>query len=145
MILLTLLMYVAIASCKSIIDKAPDQIKTELTKCGSYEVISNQRIIGYAVKPFIVEIDRAEEIKEFEKKLKLKYKNKFNKDLRAYSFTTDIAGDTILITSFLSPKQIENIPAWKCQLLDVDTYPKRSEIVYYNSSKNRFKIPGDPD
>ncbi len=133
-----------IASCKSmIIDQIPDQITTELTICGSYEVKSNQATIGYAVKPFIVEMDRAEEIMEFERKLKLKYKNKFNKDLRAYAFTTDIAGDTILMTSFLSPNKVKNLPLWKCKLLDVDTYPKNSEWVDYNCSKNRFQVPGD--
>lgn len=122
-----------------------NQITVDSTQCGSYEVKSNETTIGYVVKPFVVEVDRTEEITEFERKLKMKYENKFNKDYRTYAFTTDRAGDTILMTLFLSSKQAENIPNWKCELQEVDTYPKSSEWVYYNCSKNRFKVPGDPD
>ncbi len=146
LILLTLSLWGSIASCKSIIqDQIPNQITTELTDCGSYYVKTNGTIIGYAVKPFVVKIDRAKEITEFEKKLKMQYKNKFKNDYRAYAFTTDIVGDTILMTSFLSLNQVENIPDWKCELLDIDAYPKNSEWIDYNCSKNRFKLPGDPD
>lgn len=122
-----------------------NQIAISLTECGSYEVKNNQVTIGYAVKPFIVEVDRVKEITEFERKLRVKYKNKFNKDYRVYTFTTDRAGDTILMTLFLSSRQAKSITYWKCELLDVDAYPKRSEAVDYNCSKNRFKVPGDPD
>ena len=122
-----------------------NQITIDSIQCGSYEVKSNETTIGYVVKPFVVEVNRTEEITEFERKLKTKYKNKFNKDYRSYTFTTDRAGDTILMTLFLSPKQAENIPDWKCELQEVDTYPKNSEWVYYNCSKNRFKVPSDPD
>jgi len=122
-----------------------NQIIIDSTECGSYEVKSDQTTIGYVVKPFVVEVDRTEEITEFERKLKTKYKNKFNKYYRSYTFTTDRAGDTILMTLFLSSKQAENILNWKCELQEVDAYPKSSEWVYYNCSKNRFKIPGDPD
>ena len=122
-----------------------NQITIGLTECGSYEVKNNQVTIGYAVKRFIVEVDRVKEITEFERKLRVKYKNKFNKDYRIYTFTTDRAGDTILISKFLSSKQVENNPNWKCQLQEVGTYPKRSVNIFYNCSKNRFKVPGDPD
>ena len=122
-----------------------NQITVVSTQCGSYEVKNNETTIGYVVKPFVVEVDRAKEITEFERKLRMKYKNKFNKDYRTYAFTTDRAGDTILMTLFLSSKQAENIPNWKCELQEVDNYPKSSEWVYYNCSKNRFKVPGDPD
>jgi hypothetical protein len=122
-----------------------NQITVVSTQCGSYEVKSNETTIGYVVKPFVVEVDRAKEITEFERKLRMKYKNKFNKDYRTYAFTTDRAGDTILMTLFLSSKQAENIPNWKCELQEVDNYPKSSEWVYYNCSKNRFKVPSDPD
>lgn len=122
-----------------------NQITIDSTECGSYEVKSDKTAIGYVVKPFVVEVDKIEVITEFERKLKTKYKNKFNKDYRSYTFTTDRAGDTILMTLFLSSKQAENIPNWKCELQEVDNYPKSSEWVYYNCSKNRFKVPGDPD
>ncbi|KAA2216565.1 hypothetical protein [Maribacter flavus] len=122
-----------------------NKITVETTQCGSYEVKSNQTTIGYVVKPFVIEVDKVSEIKEFERKLILKYKNKFNRDYRSYVFTTDIAGDTILISKFLPPRQIENNLSWKCQLQEVGTYPKRSQNVFYNCSKNRFKVPGDPD
>lgn len=122
-----------------------NQITVDSTQCGSYEVKSNETIIGYVVKPFVVEVNRTEEITKFERKLKMEYENKFNKDYRTYAFTTDRAGDTILMTLFLSSKQAENIPNWKCELQEVDNYPKSSEWVYYNCSKNRFKVPSDPD
>ncbi|MWB93851.1 hypothetical protein GON26_05725 [Flavobacterium sp. GA093] len=122
-----------------------NQIIVTSTQCGSYEVQSNETTIGYIVKPFVVDIDRAKEITEFERNLKMKYANKFNKDYRTYAFTKDRAGDTILMTLFLSAKQFANIPNWKCELQEVDTYPKSSEWVYYNCSKNRFKVPTEPD
>ncbi len=109
-----------------------------MTECGSYEVKNNQAIIGYAVKPFIVEVDRVKEITEVEQKLKIKYKDKFKKYYRVYSFTTDRAGDTILMTLFLTSKQTKNISDWKCELQEVNTYPKSLEWIYYNCSKNRF-------
>ncbi|MGS2764563.1 hypothetical protein [Sinomicrobium sp. M5D2P9] len=107
-----------------------NQITVASIQCGSYEVKSNEATIGYAVKPFIVEVDRVKKITEFERKLRIKYKNKFNKDYRIYTFTTDRAGDTILMTLFLSSKQVENNPNWKCQLQEVQIYPKRSEWFF---------------
>ncbi|SFW68318.1 hypothetical protein SAMN02927921_03291 [Sinomicrobium oceani] len=144
--LLALGLLISCNSTKLINENIGDnQITISLTECGSYEVKNNQVTIGYAVKRFIVEVDRVKEITEFERKLRVKYKNKFNKDYRVYTFTTDRAGDTILMTLFLSSKQVENNPNWKCQLQEVGTYPKRSVWVDYNCSKNRFKVPGDPD
>jgi len=122
-----------------------NQITIASSKCGSYEVKNNKVTIGYAVKRFIVEADRVKEITEFERKLRIKYKNKFNKDFRVYTFTTDSAGDTILMTLFLSSKQAKNIPNWKCKQQEVQIYPKRAEWIDYNCSKNRFKVLGDPD
>ncbi len=150
LILLNLLLLgLVIISCKSITsadkNKAYNQITTNITKCGSYEVKNNQETIGYAVKPYVVKVDRVKEITEFEQKLKTRHKDNFNKDYRAYAFTTDRAGDTILMISFLSSKQAENMPDWKCELQDVDAYPKNTEWVDYNCSKNRFKVLGDPD
>ena len=148
-ILLNLLVLALTIACKSIRSTEKyntyDKIIFEETSCGSYKVTNNQQIIGYAVKPFIIEVNRQQKITEFERKLRIKFKNKFNKDYRAYSFTTDRAGDTILMTSFLSSKQIENIPKWKCELLEVDNYPKSSKWVVYNCSQSRFKAPSDPD
>lgn len=145
----TLLMLGLIVSCNSIKSTSQsivnNQIIISLTECGSYEVKNNQAIVGYVVKPFILEVNRVKEITEFERKLKVKYKNKFNKDYRIYVFTTDRAGDTILMTLFLSSKQVENNPNWKCRLQEVGNYPNSSEWVDYNCSKNRFKKPGDPD
>ncbi|HZJ20828.1 MAG TPA: hypothetical protein VFD35_10820 [Pricia sp.] len=75
-----------------------NQITVNLSQCGSYEVKSNETTIGYIVKPFVVQVERTKEITEFERKLRIKYKNKFNKDYRTYAFTTNRAGDTILIS-----------------------------------------------
>lgn len=122
-----------------------DQIIADSTECGSYEVRSDGTTIGYIVKPFVVEIERAKKITEFERKLKIKYKAKFNKDYRSYTFTTDRVGDIILMTAFLSPKEVENIPNWKCELQEVHIYPKSTEWIYYNCSKKRFKVPGATD
>jgi|SRR5690606_10705711 len=143
--LLGLGLFVSCNSIKSTQSTADNEITVDLTECESYEVKNNGTTLGYAVKPFVVEVDRVKEITEFERKLKTKYKNKFNKHYRSYTFTTDRAGDTILMTLFLSSKQAENIPNWKCELQEIDNYPKSSEWVYYNCSKNRFKVPGDPD
>jgi hypothetical protein len=140
-----------VVSCKSIKSTnqtiANNQITVDLTECGSYEVKNNQTTIGYAVKPFVVEVDRVKELTEFEQKLKTKYKDKFKKDYRVYSFTKDRAGDTILNTIFLASRHTKNIPNWECELQEVDIYwPKNSsEWVTYNCSKNRFKVLGDPD
>jgi len=148
-IIFIIIVFELVTSCKTSVlisqSTADNQITIDSTQCGSYEVKSNETTIGYVVKPFVVEVDRLKEITEFERKLRVKYKNKFNRDYRTYAFTTDRAKDTILITLFLSSKQGENIPGWKCELQDVSTYPKRSEWVYYNCSKNRFKVPSDPD
>jgi len=142
---------VLVLSCNSIkqqqnITSSGIDITINLTECGSYKVKNNQKIIGYAVKPFIIDkVNRIKEITDFEQKLKTKYKNKFKNKYRIYEFTLDRPGDTILMTLFLSPKKVENNPDWKCMFQDVDIYPKKSQAVYYNCSKNRFKIPGDPD
>lgn len=122
-----------------------NQIIIASTQCGSYEVKNKETTIGYIVKPFVVKVDRAQEITKFERKLKMQYKHKFNKDYRTYVFTTDRAEDTILMTLFLPAKQVKNIPNWNCELQEVDIYPKSSEWIYYNCSKSRFKIPTDPD
>lgn len=145
-VLFVLLLILSCNTTKVINQSVGDnQIIVTSTQCGSYEVKSNKTTIGYIVNPFVVKVDRAKEITEFERKLKMEYKNKFNKDYRTYAFTTNRAGDTILMTLFLSAKQAENIPNWKCELQEVDTYPKNSEWVYYNCTKNRFKIPADLD
>ncbi len=142
---------VLVLSCNSIkqqqnITNSAIDITINFTECGSYKVKNNQKIIGYAVKPFIIDkVNRIKEITDFEQKLKIKYKNKFKNKYRIYEFTLDRPGDTILMALFLSPKKVENHPDWMCMFQDVDIYPKRSQAVDYNCSKNRFKIPGDPD
>jgi hypothetical protein len=83
----------------------------------------------------VVEVNRTKEIRELKQKLKVKYRDKFTKNYRVYVFTTDRAGDTILMILFLSSKQAENILDWKCELQEIYTYPKSSEWVYYNCSK----------
>lgn len=143
--LFVLVLFLSCSSVKKAQNITNNCITISLTECGSYEVKSNQIIIGYAVKPFVIEVDRIKEITEFEQKLKLKYKNKFNKNYRIYAFTTDRDGDVILMTLFLSSKQVENNPNWKCELQEVDTYPKKSKWVDYNCSKNHFKVLGDLD
>ena len=140
-----IIIFLSCNSVKKIENITNNSINVSLTECGSYEVNFNQKVIGYVVKPFVVEVDKVKEIKEFERKLKLKYKNKFNKDFRIYFFTVDREGDIILMTLFLSPKQVRNISNWKCELQEVDSYPKRSKWVDYNCSKNRFKTLRDPD
>ena len=67
--LAVLFVLVLILSCNTtkLINKSTvnNQITISLTECGSYEVKNNQAIIGYAVKPFIVEVNRTKEITEF--------------------------------------------------------------------------------
>ena len=152
-----LFVLVLILSCnlmKQVQNITSSNIAVSLTECGSYEVKNNQIIIGYAVKPFVVEVDRVNEITDFEQKLRIKYKDKFKKDYRIYSFTTDRVGDTILNTIFFAQKHTKGIPDWKCELQEVDTYwpkknslfkSKKPEWVAYNCSKKRFKVPSYPD
>jgi len=146
-----LLLSVSVFSCNSIKQQQKTtnneiDITLNVTECGSYEVKNNNKTIGYVVKPFIInKVNRINEITDFEQKLKIKYKNKFKKKYRIYAFTLDRAGDTILLTHFLYPKKLQNNPDWKCMLQAVNVYPKKTFVVFYNCSKNRFKIPGDPD
>mgnify|MGYP006434230289 CR=1 FL=1 len=145
-----LLLSVLVLSCNStkLIKKdfGKNQITVHKTKCGSYEVNNNETTIGFIVKTFEIKVDRRKAITEFERKLIEKYKNKFDRDYRIYAFTKNRAGDIILMTLFLSYNQAKDIPdSWKCEFKEVQVYPKRSKWVDYNYTKNRFKVPGDPD
>jgi len=141
LLLLALVLFISCNSVRLINRNIGDnQISVSTTQCGSYEVKSNEKIIGYIVKPFIVEVDRAKEITKFERKLRIKYGNKFSKDYRIYHFTTNRYGDTtILVTGFLSSKELNKFPNWKCKLQGVDTYPKKMKFVVFNCSKNQFR------
>ena len=121
-------------------------------QCGSYEVKNYESPIGYAVKPFIIEVEnRGAEITKFENLIKSSYNNDYRNFLRVYLFTKNSAGDTILNVIMLKPKLAYSIPNWQCEEQDVDTYfrskkyPHSSKSITYNCSKGRFKILGDPD
>lgn len=145
-------------SCKSKIslnqNVALSQIEISKTECGSYQIKNNQKLIGYAVKPFILKVNRKKEISEFEDLLKIKHKNNFKNDYRIYSFTKNWVGDTILNTYFFNERLIKDNPNWKCEEQDIDTYwPKKNTLfgekhvkwLSYNCSRNRLKVAGDPD
>lgn len=143
---------VAFASCsasKKIINTKNISISLTKMQCGSYEVKNNESTIGYAVKPFIIEVDRSNEITKFENLIKNNYTNRYNNLFRIYLFTKNRIGDTILNVIMIKPKQASLIPGWQCEEQDVDTYwsnhTKNPQIIPYNCTKERFKIWGDPD
>ncbi|MBK7883706.1 MAG: hypothetical protein IPJ81_07820 [Chitinophagaceae bacterium] len=134
-----------------------EKLTITLTKeqCGSYEVKNNGELMGYVVKPFVIEVEKKEDyITWFENIIKTDYSNYYNKFYRTYWFIKDNAQDTILQVVMLSPKQLKFIPDWQCEEQDVDTYKrnrknlfsiKHPQFLTFNCSKNRFKKAGDPD
>jgi len=153
--LLIIIGLLILASCnvsKPVISNTKDiSISLPKMQCGSYEVRNSETVIGYVVKPFIVELNRSAEITQFEKLLRASYANRYDNFFRVYLFTKNNSADTILNVIFLNPKLAFSIPNWKCEEQDVDTYfrskkyPRSSNSITYNCSKARFKILGDPD
>lgn len=147
-----LLVFTSCSMSKQIIKTKDISISLTKMQCGSYEVKNYESAIGYAVKPFIIEIaNRDTEITKFENLVKSSYNNRYRNFLRIYLFTKNSTGDTILNVIMLKPKLAYSIPNWQCEEQDVDTYfrskkyPHSGKVITYNCSKGRFKILGDPD
>lgn len=125
------------------------------TQCSSYEVKNSGELIGYVVKPFVVDVEKKDAlITQFENLLKTNYSSYYNKFYRTYWFIKNSASDTLIEVVMLSHKQISSIPNWQCEEQDVDTYKRNRkglfdaahpQFISYNCSKGRFKILGDPD
>lgn len=150
-----LLLFTSCSVAKQIINTNNLTITLAKMECGSYEVKNSGELIGYVVKPFVIETDRKEYyITQFENLIKANYSNYYNKFYRTYWFVKNSAADTTLQVVMLSPKQVELIPNWQCEEQDVDTYKRNRknlfdaehpQFIIYNCSKGRFKILGDPD
>src|SRR5690349_1307675 len=121
LLVIGLLIFISCNAPKQIINTKDISITLSKIQCGSYEVKNNESTIGYAVKPFIIEVEKKDdEITKFEKLLNATYNNYYNNFFRVYSFTKDRGNDTILVVIMLSAKQIKSIPNWKCEEQDVD-------------------------
>jgi len=147
-----LLVFTSCSMSKQIIKTKDILITLTKMQCGSYEVKNYESSIGYAVKPFIIEVEnRGAEITKFENLVKSSYNNRYRDFLRIYLFTKNSTGDTILNVIMLKPKLAYSIPNLQCEEQDVDTYfrskkyPHSGKSITYNCSKGRFKILGDPD
>lgn len=148
-----IIVLVVLTSCntsKKIINTKDISISLTKIQCGSYEVKNNESVIGYAVKPFIIEVDRMKEITRFENLSKSNYKNRYEKFYRIYLFTKNSIGDTALNVIMIKPKHASLIPDWQCEEQELDTYWRKRHatsplILNYNCTKGRFKILGDPD
>lgn len=150
---LTISLFVSLScnTAKPIINTKKISISLTKMQCGSYEVKNNENTIGYAVKPFIIEVNKSTEITRAENLIKFNSLNHYDNFFRIYVFTKNSAGDTILDVTFLKPKLAYSIPNWQCEEQDVDTYfrskeyPHSGKSLTYNCSKKRFKILDDPD
>ncbi|MGE5520259.1 MAG: hypothetical protein ACM3VS_10065 [Candidatus Dadabacteria bacterium] len=151
-LIIGLLIFTSCNVSKQIINTKDMLISLNKMQCGSYEVKNYESPIGYAVKPFIIEVEnRSAEITKFENLVKSSYNNRYRNFFRIYLFTINSTGDTILNVIMLKPKLAYSISNWQCEEQDVDTYfrskkyPHSGKVITYNSSKGRFKILGDPD
>ena len=126
-----LLIFISCNTPKQIIDTKNLAITLTKTECGSYEVKNNASLIGYAVKPFYVEVEKkGDEITKFENLLKGSYAIYYNNFFRTYSFTKNRNADTILVVIMLSYKQASSIPDWQCEEQDVDTYKRNRGSLF---------------
>lgn len=125
---------------------------TEL-ECGSYEVRNNDYVIGYVVKPFVVDLQgRESHIAQFEKLVWEKYSHFYNKFYRAYWFLDNNASDTVMEVVMI-PRHADSMGNWQCEEQEVEIYArgKRSfdkmhpQFITYNCSKRRLKVLGDGD
>lgn len=151
---ISLLVFTSCSMSKQIIKTKDISITLSKMQCGSYEVKNNESIIGYVVKPFVVEVEKVLLITQFENLIVNDYAGYYNRFYRTYWFIKNSASDTLLEVVMLSPKQISSIPNWQCEEQDVDTYKRNRknlfnaehpQFITYNCSKGRFKILGDPD
>lgn len=150
-----LLMFTSCTVSKQMINTKDISIVLTKMQCGSYEVKNNASSIGYAVKPFVIEVEKqGDEIIKFENLIKKKYTNYYNSFYRIYTFTKDRSNDTILVVIMLSTKQVSSIPNWQCEEQDVDTYTRNRrnlfnmehpQFISYNCTKDRFKSLGDSE
>lgn len=134
-----------------------NQITISETECGSYEIKNTNRLLGYATQPFYIMFpnkmeDLKKEILPFEHLVSATYSGYYDNFYRVYHFTENRANDTILVVTMLTQKQSESIVNWKCRYQDVDTYKRLSKAsikypgtFYFNCTKKRLKVVGDPD
>ena len=155
LVLISLSFYYSCSNSHKIIDVQKPKIGISKTDCGSYEVANDEKIIGYIVKPYLLEINAKENyISDFENLLQRKYRSFYKNYFRTFWFIPNSVADTILVAVMLSPNEIKNIPKWQCEEQDIDTYKRNHENLFndkhpqfiaYNCSKGRFKILSDPD
>ena len=100
-------------------------------ECGSYDVKNYEKLIGYIVKPFVIEIENKESyIYQFELYLKNTYSNYYNKFYRVYWFSYNNKSEILLQVVMLSNKQILQIPNWQCEDQDVDIYTRNRKYLF---------------
>ena len=149
---IVLFVFTSCSMSKEVENKKYKSITLTKMQCGSYEVKNDERLIGYTVKPFIINVERKEdEITKFENLVKSSYNNRYRNFLRIYLFTKNSTADTILNVIMLRPNLAYSIPNWQCEEQNVDAYfhskkyPYSGKAITYNCTKSRFKILGDPD
>ena len=138
-----------------------NNISTTISKtdCGSYEVKSANKVLGFVVQPFYTKFANMEQglaknTASFENLLSDNYSSYYDNSLRVYFFTINRGNDTIMDVLMLTKTQASLVKNWQCQFLNIDSYKtkhrhrtsKRHPAAFiFNCNKKRFKTADDPE
>lgn len=125
------------ASCRTTQNSmTPDNLflSADKNECGSYEVKSNERSVGYVVKPFVVDLNnKIVYIRLMEHALKTTCANHYDNYYRIYWFFKSRASDTAIRIAMLSYDQTKKLSDWKCGEPDIQGH--HSKIARHFNSR----------